>query len=76
MSASRCSVGAKLDRAANRCAEGVTLTVLKATVGTYQLRSYNGEQSSIDNRGNMQNRSCEATVTQRRRGVAASIVLI
>ena len=34
-----------LDRAANRCAEGSTLTDLGATVGTYKLRSYGGEQS-------------------------------
>ena len=43
--------------AVNRCAEGATITNLEATVGTYQLRTYDGEQS----------------VTLRRHGESASI---
>ena len=34
----------EMDRAANRCAEGATLTDLEAIVGTYQLRSYKAEE--------------------------------
>ena len=34
----------EMDRAANQCADGATLTDLKTTVGTYQLRSYGGDQ--------------------------------
>ena len=37
-----------MDRADNRCAEGATLTDMEATVGTYQLRSFGGEQSRSD----------------------------
>ena len=34
------------DRAANRCAKGVTLTHLEVTVGTYQLRIDRGDRAA------------------------------